>query len=129
MFLDLDLDTSVTQIRQKLLEIYQLKDQISFPIEANLGHFWMINFYGDQMQCMFIYVKIIMKVQRNYEIPLLRTETEISENIFIAESMAAVKTVQAFPIISKLLSETSKLRNETSNWSFETSSRNFKNIF
>ena len=41
LFIDVDLDISATQIRQKLLEIYQLESRISFSREADFGHFWM----------------------------------------------------------------------------------------
>ena len=41
--MDLDFDTSTTQIRQKLLEIYQVEDKISFSHKAEFG-----KFQGDQ---------------------------------------------------------------------------------
>ena len=44
LFIDSDFDTSVTQVRQELLEIHQYKDRISFSSEAEFGKFWAINF-------------------------------------------------------------------------------------
>ena len=45
LYINLDFDTSATQIQSQLLEIYQVKDRISFLREADFGdQFWMINF-------------------------------------------------------------------------------------
>ena len=56
IFINLDFDTSTSQIRCKLLEIYRLKDRVSFSREADFGDFGVINFYKSQMQGIFIYV-------------------------------------------------------------------------
>ena len=40
---------TITQIRQKPLEIYQLTDTISVLREADFGAVWVINFYRSQM--------------------------------------------------------------------------------
>ena len=49
IFINLDFDTSASQVRYKLLEIYQLKDEVSFSREADFGVFGVINFYRSQM--------------------------------------------------------------------------------
>ena len=41
LFTDLDFDTSATQIRQKLLEIHQFKEKISFSLETEFEKFWL----------------------------------------------------------------------------------------
>ena len=49
LFINLDFDISNSQMREELSEIYQLKDRISFSREADIGDFWVINFYRSQM--------------------------------------------------------------------------------
>ena len=56
IFINLAFDTSTSQIRYKLLEIYRLKDRVLFSKEAGFGNFGVNNFYGSQKQGIFIYV-------------------------------------------------------------------------
>ena len=56
IFINLDFDTSTSQIRYKLLERYQFEDRASFSRETDFDDFGVINFYRSQMQGIFIYV-------------------------------------------------------------------------
>ena len=42
LFIGLDFEILTTEIRQKLLEIYQLKDKMSFSREADFGNFRLV---------------------------------------------------------------------------------------
>ena len=56
IFINLDYDTSTSQIQQKLLEIHQLKDRVSFSREADFCDFGVDQFL-QKSDAMYVHLR------------------------------------------------------------------------